>query len=281
VPLLRGGAPRGRRARGGWRAAELPQIGPQRFSTAASGCLCFAASGEPRRRQRQEAPGHRRLRRPPSPPSPSLAFSLPPAPSLARSFPLPAFPPRSPRPLLRASPPPPRALRCCSCGRLQLPPDVGWAARGELSRRLRVRGPGCGPAAMDPPAGAARRLLCPALLLLLLLPPPLLLLLPPANARLAVAAGPPGRCGSAPTPRDPRRSGPAPRAPPPPSPSVVQPYLGKLRAPRPGPSWPTSGPGWSHRGRPGSGGSLERSRLPRRGAWRPQAGKAPRRRAQS
>uniref|UniRef100_A0A8B7US77 A disintegrin and metalloproteinase with thrombospondin motifs 2-like n=1 Tax=Castor canadensis TaxID=51338 RepID=A0A8B7US77_CASCN len=192
VPLLRGGAPRGRRARGGWRAAELPQIGPQRFSTAASGCLCFAASGEPRRRQRQEAPGHRRLRRPPSPPSPSLAFSLPPAPSLARSFPLPAFPPRSPRPLLRASPPPPRALRCCSCGRLQLPPDVGWAARGELSRRLRVRGPGCGPAAMDPPAGAARRLLCPALLLLLLLPPPLLLLLPPANARLAVAAGPPG-----------------------------------------------------------------------------------------
>lgn len=43
---------------------------------------------------------------------------------------------------------------------------------------------------------------------------------------------------------------PRPARPAAPSPGVVQPDLGKLRAPRPGPSWPTSGPGWSRRGRP-------------------------------
>ena len=46
------------------------------------------------------------------------------------------------------------------------------------------------------------------------------------------------------------RAPPRPAFPTAPSPGVVQPDLGKLRAPRPGPSWPTSGPGWSRRGRP-------------------------------
>lgn len=87
------------------------------------------------RRPRQEAPGHRWLRRPPSPPSLHSPSSSCPPPSLACSLSPPLL--QAPRPLLRASPPPPSALRCCSCRRLQLPPDVGWAARGELSRRLR------------------------------------------------------------------------------------------------------------------------------------------------
>lgn len=136
--LLRGGAPRVRWTRRRWPAAGLPRPDPRRFSAAASGCLCFATSREPRRRRReegsgrrrrpprQEAPGHRRLRRPPSPPSPSRAFSSLPPPSLAL-LPSPRLPSALPRPPLRASPPPPRALRCCSCGRLQLPQM--WAGR--------------------------------------------------------------------------------------------------------------------------------------------------------
>lgn len=121
ILLLRGGAPRVRRARRGWPAAGLPRPGPRRFSVAASGCLCFAASREPRRRRREEgsgrrrrrprreAPGHRRLRRPPSPPSRSRA--APSRPPRSRSFPLPASPPRSP-----ALPAAPRLLRPAPCG---------------------------------------------------------------------------------------------------------------------------------------------------------------------
>ncbi|CAO2642837.1 A disintegrin and metalloproteinase with thrombospondin motifs 2 [Lemmus lemmus] len=189
VPLLRGDSGR---AEGFPWPASSPSLPSPRVSLPRGESGSKEGSG---RRPRQEAPGHGRLRRPPSPPSPSLAFASssrlprPLASSLLRSPRLPSALPA----LSCASPPPPRALRCCSCGRLQLPPDVGWAARGELSRRLRVRGTGCGRAAMDPPAGAARRLLCPALLLLLLPPPPLLLLPPPpASARLAAATEPPG-----------------------------------------------------------------------------------------
>lgn len=48
----------------------------------------------------------------------------------------------------------------------------------------------------------------------------------------------------------PRPAGLRPARPSAPSPGGVRLDLGKLRAPRPGPSWPTSGPGWSGRGRP-------------------------------
>lgn len=109
APLLQEGASRWRGARAERPAMGFPRPGPGRFSAAASGCLCFAASRERQRRPRQEAPGHRRLRRPPSPPPPRSPSPSRPPPSLTPSL--------SPPPLaLPALRPAPRLLRPAPCG---------------------------------------------------------------------------------------------------------------------------------------------------------------------
>lgn len=289
--LLRGGAPRVRWTRRRWPAAGLPRPDPRRFSAAASGCLCFATSREPRRRRReegsgrrrrpprQEAPGHRRLRRPPSPPSPSRAFSSLPPPSLAL-LPSPRLPSALPRPPLRASPPPPRALRCCSCGRLQLPQM--WAGRRAGNFRA---GCECGAPAVvrlpwirrrEPPAAcSAPRCCCSCCCRCPRTPgsPPL----PPTpqvgaaeSPRLATPVGRvPPRAPHRPLPRRrPARLGQTPRAPP-------GAKLANFGAGLVGQGAPCGAPG-----NLGPGGAPERSRLSGRRAWRQRAGKAQRRRAQ-
>lgn len=145
---------------------------------------------EPRRRRREEeravaaaaAPrsaGSPQAEAPAVPALPLARRPLPPAP--ARALPLSRLPAALPRPPRRASASSaPRPCGAAAAGGSSRPRCGLGGARATFAPAASV-GPGCGPAAMDPPAGAAGRLLCPALLLLLLLPLP-------ADARLAAAA---------------------------------------------------------------------------------------------
>lgn len=242
------------------------------------------------RRPRQEAPGHRRLRRPPSPPSPSLAF---------------ASSSRLPRPLARSllrSPRLPSALPALSCApRLLRPAPCGAAAAGGSScpqmwagRRAGNFRAGCecgAPAAVGLPWIRRREPLaaCSA---------PLYCCCYCCRRRLscccrrrprAPGSSLPRRpqvgANRVPIPRDPPATLSRPASPADPSSSIVQGDLGKLCAPRPGAKLANFGSRavaqGAHPGCLGTLGALEHLPLSGCRVWRRRAGKTRRRSAQN
>lgn len=231
---------------------RLPALLCRRLGVSLPSCESGSEEGSGRR-PRQEAPGHRRLRRPPSPPSPSLAF---------------ASSSRLPRPLassLLRSPRLPSALPALSCApRLLRPAPCGAAAAGGSScpqmwagqRAGNFRaGCECGaPAAVGLPWIRRREPLaaCSAPLYCCCCCRRRLSCCCRRRPRASGSSPPPSpQVGASlvPTSRDPPATLTCPVRPADPSSSIVRGDLGKLCAPRPGPSWPTSGPGRSRRGR--------------------------------